>query len=98
MTHHRNPPDNPGQPGQPPQDHYRRDFVQRPVQMNVQQPRQRTYKTAARRQKSTAIHGVLTVCTLGLWSPIWILACAENARIRKAQAEVAMYEASVRRY
>lgn len=49
---------------------------------------------AARRQKSTAIHGVLTVFTLGLWSPVWILAFAENARIRKAQAKVAMYQAA----
>lgn len=62
----------------------------------VQQPSPRTYKTAARRQKSTAIHGVLTVLTLGLWSPVWIMACAENARIRRAQAEVARYQASVR--
>ena len=63
-----------------------------------QRPGARTYKTAARRQKSTAIHGVLTILTIGLWSPVWIMACAENARIRKAQAEVAMYEASQRRY
>jgi hypothetical protein len=47
---------------------------------------------AARRQKSTVIHGILTVCTAGLWSPVWIMACAENARIRRAQAEVAMYQ------
>lgn len=67
-------------------------------QAPVKQPGPRTYKMAARRQKSTFIHGVLTVCTVGVWSPIWILACAENARIRKAQAEVAMYEAAVRRY
>jgi len=56
------------------------------------QPPQRTYRTAARRQKSTFIHAILTFCTLGLWSPFWIMACAENARIRKAQAEVAAYE------
>ena len=58
----------------------------------------RTYKIAARRQKSTAIHGILTLCTAGAWSPVWIMACAENARILKAQAEVAMYEAGQRRY
>src|SRR5260221_454762 len=56
------------------------------------QPSARTYKTAARRQKSTAVHGILTVLTAGLWSPVWIMACAENARIRKAQAEVAMIQ------
>lgn len=81
-------------PGQQPQ----QPFVQPPVHANVQQPGTRTYKTAARRQKSTVIHGVLTVLTCGLWSPVWIMACAENARIRRAQAEVAMYEAARRRY
>jgi hypothetical protein len=62
------------------------------------QPSARTYKIAARRQKSTAIHGILTAVTIGVWSPVWIMACAENSRIRKAQAQVAMYEASQRRY
>jgi len=61
------------------------------------QPSERTYKTAARRQKSTFIHGVMTVLTLGLWSPIWLMACAENARIRRAQAEVAAYSARFNR-
>jgi hypothetical protein len=85
-----NAPDNPGQSPQP--------FVQPHVQESVQQPGPRTYKTAARRQKSTVIHGILTVLTCGLWSPVWLLACAENSRIRKAQAAVAMYEASWRRH
>lgn len=62
------------------------------------QPSARTYKTAARRQKSTLIHGLLTFCTLGAWSPVWMIACAENRRIRKAQAEVGMYQASQRNY
>lgn len=64
----------------------------------ARQPSARTYKIAARRQKSTAIHGILTICTVGAWSPVWIMACAENARIRRAQAEVAMYEAAQRHY
>ena len=61
-----------------------------------QAPSKRTYKVAARRQKSTAIHGFLTVCTLGVWAPFWIMACAENARIRRAQAEVAAYQGVMR--
>lgn len=61
------------------------------------QPSARTYKTAARRQKSTAVHGILTLVTVGLWSPVWVMACAENARIRRAQAQVTMYEAGRRR-
>jgi len=61
-------------------------------------PSQRTYRIAARRQKSTTIHAILTCCTMGMWSPFWIIACAENARIRRAQAEVSAYQARGGKY
>lgn len=57
------------------------------------QPSQRTYRIAAGRQKSTFIHALLTVLTVGLWSPVWWMACADNARIRRAKAEVDAYAA-----
>lgn len=73
-------------------DPYRQQPPQYPQQQQQPQPSARIYKMAARRQKSTFIHAILTFCTVGLWSPVWIMACAENARIRRAQAEVAMYQ------
>lgn len=82
-------PRQPGPWGNPP--------PQYPQAPPARQPSARTYKIAARRQKSTAVHGILTLVTAGLWSPVWIMACAENSRIRRAQAEVSMYEAAVQR-
>src|SRR5258708_23611734 len=56
------------------------------------QPSKRDYRIAAMRQKSTAIHGILTFLTVGVWSPVWMLACAQNHQIQRAQAKVNAYQ------
>lgn len=56
------------------------------------QPNRHDYNLASCREKSTAVHGVLTILTFGLWCPIWLMACRQNARIRRAKAKVLRYQ------
>lgn len=62
----------------------------------MNRPSRRTYQLAARRQKSTFVHGLLTFLTFGLWSPVWIMAALDNKRAQAAKAKVDMYEASLK--
>jgi hypothetical protein len=61
-------------------------------------PSPRDYRLAASREKSTAIHGVITACSLGLWSPVWFLACMQRQAIRRARARVMRYQATQQPY